>query len=174
MFGNKARRSFTVATDAFVHEMLRAILKDELKTDVYLTQVKIKAEKAQKLEKRIATRQFAHEVLRIEVEAFFTSLDFPRRHGYELHRGGVLANSPKVFAKLSFTNEASGWYNWELFSAKVDFIDFYPPNTHGSIFWSFEPDASTTANPTPRAPLHLLQLSQELQHRGPSRLRDDR
>ena len=164
MFGDKTRRTWTSATDSFLSEMLRAILKEMVGSDVYLTQTAFVAQKTRKpneFEKK--DDQFANLVLEVEATTFFTSLSMPRPRGSE----GTMPLLPKATAKLVLHNEAAGWYSWKLTSAEVDVEQVFPSINRQCLSFLGHNDWFTPASE------NLCTLAKELQFRGPSRLKED-
>ena len=164
MFTKKVRRSWLNATDSFLTEMLRAILKEMTGVEVYLTQVSFKAQKARKPREFETWNewQYVNLVLEVEVSAFFTALDFPRRHGRE----GVFPVLPEATAKFVLVNEVSGWYNWKLASAEVNVVNFFTSLVKDDVKLAFGGGGDWFE----KASNNLCVLAEELQYRGPSRL----
>jgi hypothetical protein len=168
MFGKKEKitRSFLTATNAFLTEMLRAILKEMTGSEVYLTQVSFKAQKPRKPEdhERGEEYKYVNSVLTVEVSAFFTGIDSPRPRGRE----GIMPILPTATATFKLTNEANGWYSWKLISSRVKVENWPATGTIESCLSFLGHNDWFKA-----ASKNLCVLAEELQHRGPSRMSED-
>jgi hypothetical protein len=119
---NKRKETFLTATQSYATEMLRAVLSEMFKTDIYLMQVNLNPPDVLKAvpSNALALRSYANAFLVMDVKAYFTSLDRPRPHGRE----GVYPLIPSVSATLRFTNETNGFYSWELFDIGIAVENF--------------------------------------------------
>jgi hypothetical protein len=169
MFTKKIRRGWLNATDSFLAEMLRAILKEMARTDVYLTQVSFKAQKARKPEQFETRDEWKNVNLVLEVEgaAFCATLDSSRP--YVPKDRCFLPLLPTATAKFVLINETNNKGNWKLASAEVS-VEHFPHS------WTTEKVGLTFVGGGDwfdKASDHLRLLAEELQHRGPSQFRDD-
>jgi hypothetical protein len=162
---NKRKETFLTATQSYATEMIRATLKEMLKTDVYLMQININPPDVLKAvpSKVLASRSYANAFLVMDVKAYFTSLDRPRPRGRE----GVYPLIPSVNASLRFTSETNGFRSWELFDIGVVVENFDTEEGSGYM------DHMTFETPCEGdmyhdyAPEHLRMLSKELHLRAP-------
>ena len=158
----KTNKTEVNATNSYLVEVARATLKHELKTDVYLTQVKIMSSDMKEVEPWAKIhRPFTNAVRLFTVEVFFTSLDHPRRHGSE----GSFPILPKATIHFLLTNEANGWHNWQILRIQGCFSDFYAPKPQGDFLFEF----TDMHNP----PENLRNLACELEHRRPTPFRNN-
>lgn len=157
---NKRKETFLTATQSYAVEMLRAILKEMLKTDVYFMQINIKPPLLTEVpQKALLSRPFANAFLVMDVKAYFTSLDRPRPRGIE----GVYPSIPSVHASIRFTSETNGFYNWELFDIGAVIENFEP----GKVGWDEMAFDGVPTDSEFYAPEHLRMLSKELHLRAP-------
>ena len=164
MFGRKQRKTEINATKSYLVEITRAIMKHTLGTDVYLTQIEMVSTAEEKPGQTVReTRSYATEQMIVTLGAFFTSVDYPRRHGRE----GQFPLLPKMTLNFILTNEAAGWRNWQILRVKVSWENFYEPKTSGEfVLWFDETPAESEF-------YHLVTLAKELEHRRPASIRTD-
>jgi hypothetical protein len=169
MFTKKVRRSWINATDSFLAEMLRAILKEMARTDVYLTQATFKTQKDRKPEQFETRDEWKNvdRVLEVEGAAFCATIDSQRP--YVPKDRCFLPLLPSATAKFILIHEVNDKGNWKLSSAEVSVEHFPFSWTTEKVSLAFLGDGHWLD----KASDHLCLLAEELRHRGPSQLRDD-
>src|SRR4051812_34242806 len=165
MFNKRRNRLEVNATNSYLVEMARAILKDQLGTnDVYFTQTTAvwgDEENARKETKQF--NRFANEQMIVSMGVYFAAIDFPRRHGSQ----GQFPILPEAIFNFVLVNEANGWRNWRIFEVRGSWSNFYEPKPKGEFTLSFTGDADLV-----KTPLDLLKLEQELVHRRPASFKE--
>jgi hypothetical protein len=160
----KIHKTDVNATNSYVMSVLCAALKQELGTDIYLTQTKFTVHPPTAPDGYAkAHRRFSTSELKMDVMANITSLDIPRPRGSE----GVLPTLPHVSAIVCLTNEMSGWYSWDILNLSF-VVSEYPGYESRNVHLYFTTDPMESKRSL-QAPADLIRLAQELQHRGPSR-----
>jgi len=166
MFGKRRNRLEVNATNSYLVEMARAILKNQLGTDdVYFVQTTVVWGDEEEAKKDV--RQFNHyanQRMVVSFSIYFAAIDHPRRHGSE----GQFPILPEAIFNFVLVNEANGWRNWRIFQVMGSWKNFYEPKTKGEFTFSFMGDADLV-----KTPLDLLKLEQELVHRRPSTFRNE-
>jgi len=165
MFGIRRKKKEAVlnATNAYIGEMVRAILQEEFGTEIYITQIRFKTEGPTEPSPDSVWKKFrpdSNSILQVEVSAFFTSLNTPLPKGRE----GVPPVLPRFNAIIDLTNEMSGWFKWDILFAHIRVMDYNEP-LHPLIFKVFsEKDTADKRTASPS----IKKLSQELFGRGPN------
>ncbi|KKW10075.1 MAG: hypothetical protein UY47_C0001G0023 [Parcubacteria group bacterium GW2011_GWB1_49_7] len=153
----KTDRATLNATNAYLLEMTRAILKDRLDTDVYITQAAINSGKEKKVASEIqGVRSATLSQKDVSIQAPFTSIEFPRRYGHASGRPLL----PRVAIWFRLTNEEM-FRHWRILECRGSWWDFYAPKLRGKFDFNFAPERH-------QCPAHLLALAEELEHRRPT------
>ncbi len=165
MFSKRRNRLEVNATNSYLVEMARAILKDQLGTDdVYFVQTTaVWGDEEDAKEEIKQFNRHANQRMVASFSIYFAAIDHTRRHGRE----GQFPILPEAIFNFVLVNEANGWRNWRIFEVRGSWKNFYDPKTEGAFTLSFTGDADVV-----KTPLDLLKLEQELVHRRPASFKE--
>jgi hypothetical protein len=159
---NGVSQSRIETVNSYVLEILRAILKEELKTDLFFTRSVLVPEDPSEPKIAGLPRQFRPTCvseMNVSVFANFSSLDCPRPHTRENIENDV----PLITGAVTLTEEKDVLFPWEIFSVALQVSNYGEARPITKLFIQQEGANGLQASQT------LLDLSKEFRFRAPVR-----